>query len=59
MKKFIVRFVDGYDMRFKTFETEAIDEANAVHKVYELFGDFDHWVSSVEEVKDDNEFRCN
>lgn len=50
MKKFIVRFIDGYDLRFKSYETEASDEANAVLRVYDLFGDFDHWISNVEEL---------
>lgn len=50
MKKFIVRFIDGHDLRFKSYETEASDEADAVYKVYDLFGDFDHWISSVEEA---------
>ena len=50
MKKYIVRFIDGHDLRFKSFETEAENEAMAVLNVYELFGDFDHWVSSVEEA---------
>ena len=51
MKKYIVRFVDDCDLRFKTFETEAENEEMAVLNVYDIYGHFDHYIANVEEVK--------
>ena len=50
MKKYVVNFIDGHDLHFKSYVVYAENEQMAVTCVYRLFGDFDHWISSVQEA---------
>ena len=53
MKKYAVFYIDGHDLKFKTFITEAMDPEDAERKMresYEGIGDFDHQIEGVYEV---------
>lgn len=42
MSEFTVRFVDGHDLRYKTFCTEAKTKFDAITNLRNEYGDFDH-----------------
>lgn len=50
MRKYTIRYVDGYDLKYKTFETAAETEDEAISKLWESYknGDFDHQIISIE-----------
>lgn len=50
-KKFVIRYIDGHDLVFKSFETMAGSKEEAIELLkayYADFGDFDHAIISVE-----------
>lgn len=52
MRIYKISYIDGHDMKFKTFTVMATDERNAVAKLwksYEKQGDFDHVITSIKE----------
>ncbi len=56
MKRFKINYIDGHDLRFKSFETDAEDRDQAIRNLRESYvdGDFDHQIESViEEGSDD------
>lgn len=56
MKRFKINYIDGHDLRFKSFETDAEDRDQAIKNLRESYvnGDFDHQIESViEEGSDD------
>jgi hypothetical protein len=51
MKKFTIHYIDGHDLRYKTFKTIAANDADAVGALwakYEPF-DFDHQIIEIVE----------
>ena len=56
MKRFKINYIDGHDLRFKSFETDAEDRDQAIRNLRESYvnGAFDHQIESViEEGSDD------
>ena len=47
---FIISFIDGHDMRFKSVFVDAETEDDARSKLYELYGNFDHNISEIREA---------
>ena len=45
--KYMISFIDGHDLRYKTTEISATDEKTAVNTLFELYGDFDHQIIGV------------
>lgn len=56
MKKFKINYIDGHDLRFKSFETVAEDRDQAIRNLRESYvdGDFDHQIESVIEEGSDS-----
>ena len=52
MKKYSISYIDGHNMRFKTFGTLAKDEKSALKMLWDSYenGDFDHQIISIAEV---------
>ncbi len=53
LRRFHINYIDGHDLKFKTFVTDAADEDDALLKLrkeYEPYGDFDHRIESIREV---------
>jgi len=48
--EFIIRFIDGHDMKYKTVFVEAGTEEEAKAKLYEIYGNFDHNISEIREA---------
>jgi len=49
-KKYTIHFIDGHDLKYKTFETVAESKPQAVSNLwdsYKEFGDFDHRIGSI------------
>lgn len=43
-----VCFIDGHDLKYKTFTCEAENRVDAIHKMHEMFGaNFDHQIANV------------
>lgn len=61
MKHFKINYIDGHDLRFKSFETDAEDRDRAIRNLRESYvdGDFDHQIESIteEEIVDRSAFR--
>ena len=56
MKRFKINYIDGHDLRFKSFVTDAEDRDQAIRNLRESYvnGDFAHQIESViEEGSDD------
>ena len=55
MKHFKINYIDGHDLRFKSFETDAEDRDQAIRNLRESYinGDFDHQIESVIEEGSD------
>lgn len=49
-RKYIIAYIDGYSLKYKTFETTAINEETAINNLYAAMGDFDHCIISVKGV---------
>lgn len=52
---FRIAYIDGYDMKYKTFETEAESKEKALDRLwgkYKDMGDFDHQICEVVEIYD-------
>ena len=49
MKHFKINYIDGHDLRFKSFVTDAEDRDQAIRNLRESYvnGDFDHQIESV------------
>ena len=47
INEYDIYFIDGHDLRFKTFQTEAETEDEAIHHLYITYGDFDHTIVAV------------
>ena len=47
-----IQYIDGFDLRYKTFETEADSAERAIHALWEMYypDDFDHELISVNEI---------
>ena len=56
MKRFKINYIDGHDLRFKSFVTDAEDRDQAIRNLRESYvnGDFDHQIESVIEEGSDN-----
>lgn len=52
MKRFRINYVDGHDLKYKSFETDAEDRDQAISNLWKsyTFGDFDHRIIEVIEV---------
>lgn len=51
MKHFKINYIDGHDLRFKSFETDAENRDQAIRNLRESYtSDFDHQIESVIEV---------
>lgn len=52
MKKFEIAYIDGHDLKYKTFTTTAQDEENALKNLWNNYksGDFDHQIINVKEI---------
>lgn len=61
MKHFKINYIDGHDLSFKSFETDAKDRDQAIKNLRDSYvdGDFDHQIESVteEEIVDRSAFR--
>ena len=56
VKKFKVCFIDGHDLKYKTFTCDAIDQKQAIEKMMDLFGsNFDHQITDVFMLEDQEE----
>ena len=57
MKHYKINYIDGHDLRFKTFETDAEDRDQAIRNLRDSYVDvdFDHQIGSVIEEGSDRE----
>ena len=53
MKKFRIDYIDGHDLKYKTFDTEAENPDDAVSNLWKSYsnGDFDHTIIGILEVR--------
>ena len=48
-----VCFIDGHDLKYKTFTCEALNRKDAISKMMDLFGpNFDHQIADVYRLDD-------
>ena len=46
--KYIVQFIDGHDLKYKTFRCTAENQQEAISKMFDVYGkNFDHHVIDV------------
>lgn len=52
MKKYAIAYVDGFDLRFKIYVTNAENEDDAVDALYKAHsdGDFDHQIIEIKDI---------
>lgn len=48
--KYSIEYIDGHDLKYKTFETSAADREEAIHNLYQGKGDFDHQIGYINEL---------
>ena len=54
--RFRICYIDGFDMKYKTFETEAENKEEAIHRLWTEHipeGDFDHQIGEITEFMED------
>lgn len=52
MNSYRINYIDGHDLRYKSFETEAKDKDDALAKLWDQYDcDFDHQIVEVLRVK--------
>lgn len=52
MKHFRINFIDGHDLRYKSFETSAAGEDAAISSLWDRYdADYDHHIVEVMELK--------
>jgi hypothetical protein len=61
MKQYTINYIDGHDLRFKTFKTVAEDRDQAIKQLRASYidGDFDHQIESVIEEGEPDERSSN
>ncbi len=51
MKEYRIAYIDGHDLKYKIFRTQASSREDALGKLWDSYeSDFDHQIISVEEV---------
>ncbi len=54
MPKWTIQYIDGHDLKYKTFVTEAASPDDAISKLWEQYtSDFDHRIIDVYPVEDE------
>lgn len=49
-KKYVIRYIDGNDLKYKLFETEARNKDEAIEHLWASYadmGDFEHRIASI------------
>ena len=57
MKHYKINYLDGHDLRYKSFETDAEDRDSAIQNLRDSYenGDFDHQIAEVIEEGSEHE----
>lgn len=51
MKHYRINYIDGHDLRYKSFETSAKSKEDAISKLWDRYdADFDHHIAEVIEL---------
>jgi len=56
VKRYKIQYIDGHDLKYKTFTTDAESREDAISKLWEQYeSDFDHRIIDVYEVEEKEE----
>lgn len=49
MKHYLINYIDGHDLKYKSFETDADDRDSAIRHLWDSYqnGDFDHQIIEI------------